>query len=343
MRKFVSLSDPVYCVHLPRVLVETAVAHGAPREELLAKTELTPEMFADPDTRVSLLQYGILTDNALRLTGNPALGLHVGKNTGLAQMGIVGFVLQNCPTVGAALETGLRYSGFTAPGWEFALAVNGPVATLTVMKTVGTGKYRSFAYEVVLATWDTQARALSGRPLPVIRASLPYPEPAHVSEYRKLLYDVPMEFNQPVCAVHFDAAVLSEAVAFADPATAKLAERYCAQIVPHHAIAHGVVLQVRRLFENAIGAPPGVTEVARALQTSTRSLRREFQSLGTSFKDVLDEWRRDRAEAWMATSAMPLTRVSSRLGFSDVRSFRRAYKRWTGHTPRAARARAGDP
>jgi AraC-like DNA-binding protein len=343
MRKFVTLSDPVYYVHLPRVLVETAVALGAPREALFANTGLTAEMLLDPETRVSLLQYGFLAENALRLTGNPALGLYVGRNTGLAQMGMVGFVVQHSPTVGAALETFFRYSGFTAPGWEFDLGVDGPVATLTIIKTVDTGKYRIFAYEAILAAFDTQARALIGRPFPVIRLGFPYPEPAHAREYRARFYDVPMHFDQPACTVQFDAAVLSEVVAFADPAAAKLAERYCAQGLPSGEIQHGVVVEVRRVLESATGAPPTLAEVARALQTSTRSLRRELQNLGTSFKDILDGWRRVRAEQWMESNSMPLTQLSSMLGFSDVRSFRRAYKRWTGYAPRDFRARAQRP
>jgi len=339
MRKFITPTDRVHHVHLPRVLVETAVIHGAPREALFENTDLTAEMLTNPDMRVSPVQFGTLINNAIRLTGNPALGLHVGRNTGMAQMGVVGFVLQNSPTLGAALETGLRYSNITAPGWNFSLDVKGAVATLTVAETIPVGRHRVFAYEEVLASFDTQARALSGRVLPVRAVRFPFPEPTHSREYARLFYDVPYLFDEPVASVDFDASILDEVVAFADPAAAKLAEQYVAQVTPATIRPDGVVEQVRRLLGSAAGAPPTLEDLAKTLQTSTRTLRRELGNARTSYKDLLEESRRARAEAWMSTSSMPIEHLATALGFSHARSFRRAFKRWTGRTPAEARTR----
>jgi AraC-like DNA-binding protein len=331
MRKFISYSDRVLPVHLLHVLVETAVTHGAAREALFENTGLTTEMLTSPDMRVSYAQWGILIGNALRLTKNPALGIDVGRNTGLAQMGVVGFVLSNSPTLGAALDAGIRYSAALAPGWDFSLDVSGPVATLTVEETIPMNPFRTYAHESVLASFDTQARALARRPLPVRRVAFPFPEPPHARVYRERFYDVEYLFDAERASVEF---------AFADPATAKLAERYCEQIVVTDASTDGLVGQVRRLLRTASGTPPTLTDLARALQTSTRSLRRELQSMQTSYSDLLDECRRERAEEWMKTNSMPFELLARELGFSHVRSFRRAFKRWTGRTPGSTRARA---
>jgi AraC-like DNA-binding protein len=340
MRKFITHTDRVHHVHLPRVLIETAVLHGAPREALFENTDITPEMLTNPDMRVSFTEYGMLSANALRLTGNPALGIHVGRNTGVAQMGVVGFALMNSPTLGAALELGIRYSGCLLPGWDFGMKVEGDVGTFTITPTIPMGRLTVFAHEFVLAAFDTQGRALSGHALPIHSIHLPYPEPAHSHEYRERLYDVPFYFDQPVARVDFDARALRETVAFADPAAAKLAEQYCAQAMPATASHDGVVEQVRRLLANTPGTPPSLESVARSLQTSTRTLRRELMSMNSSYKELLDESRRARAEQWMKTNSMPLDHLATKLGFSHVRSFRRAFKRWTGHTPSETRVRA---
>ncbi|HVU02413.1 MAG TPA: AraC family transcriptional regulator [Polyangiaceae bacterium] len=340
MRKFITYADRVHPVHLPRVLVETAVAHGAPRLALFEDTELTDEMLTSPDMRMSYQQWALFIRNALLHTKNPALGLAVGKNTGFSQLGVLGFLIQNSPTIGAAFEACCRYGQGITPGWEFSLDVTDDVATLTIDETLPMDPFRVFAVECVLSSFDAQARALLRRPVPVRRVFLPFPEPAHAHVYRDQFHDVEYVFNAARAAVEFDASILSEPIAFADPATAQLAERYCAQLLPPDPSMEGLVAQVRRLLDAASGPPPSLNEIARSLQTSSRSLRRELQNMGTSYTDLLDDSRRARAEQWMRTSSMPFERLATQLGFSHVRSFRRAYKRWTGHTPGSQRARA---
>ena len=80
MKKYFTHDDPVLPVHHPRVLLETAAAHGADRQALLAGTGITAKILDDPDARISYKQFSALEENALRLTGNPALGLEFGRD-----------------------------------------------------------------------------------------------------------------------------------------------------------------------------------------------------------------------------------------------------------------------
>jgi len=341
MRTFITYTDRVVHVHHPRVVVETAVAYGAPREALFENTELTPQMLTSPDMRISYFQYAMLSQNALRLTQNPALGLYIGRNTGVAQMGVLGFLLQNSPTLGAALDATLRYCRAIAPAWSFSAEIHGDVGSLTFAEQMPMAPLQRFAHEVILAAFDTQSRTLyGGRPLPVRRIELPYPEPEHAHEYKKLFYDVPMVFGQRIARVEFESWILHEPVAFADPATAKLAEQFCAQLLTLDPSQEGLVAQVRRILATQTAAPPSLPEIAQTLRTSTRTLRRELHKMRTSYKELVDESRRVRAEAWMETNSLPIEKLAEGLGFSTVGSFRRAFKRWTGHTPGALRSRA---
>ncbi len=339
MPKFITYTDRVLHVHHPRVVVETAVEHGAERAALFENSELTAEMLTSPHMRVSYAQYGILSYNALRLTGNPALGLHVGRNTGIGQMGAIGFLLQNSPTIGAALAALIEYEASVVPGWDFTLDVEGDQATLTLAETIPMNPLREFAHEVTLATIDNQTRALQGgKSIPVRRIEIPFSEPAHASEYRALFYDVPIHFDRPVAKVVFDRALLDVRVPFANPATLQLAREFCARLMPQEA-SQGLVSQVKRLLSTELGPPPSPGEIARKLQTSTRTLRRELSSMRTSYKELVDESRRLRAEAWMKTSSLPVKQLAEVLGFSSTASLRRAYKRWTGTVPGSRRKR----
>jgi AraC-like DNA-binding protein len=159
-----------------------------------------------------------------------------------------------------------------------------------------------------------------------------YPRPAHFAEYARFL-DCPVLFDEDTLETEFDASVLDEPLAGSDPAMAARAAQYCASEAAQSVVVDGLVAQVRRVLGSWNGGQPNLTNVARALQTSPRSLRRDLQRMDTSFQDLLDETRRVRAEEWIRFTDMTLEQVSKQLGFGDIRSFRRAFKRWTGRTP----------
>jgi AraC-like DNA-binding protein len=76
-----------------------------------------------------------------------------------------------------------------------------------------------------------------------------------------------------------------------------------------------------------------VGDVAHAMHMSARTLQRRLEQEGTTFSEVLDRARLQVARGLLSNSALPLAEVAFRLGFSDVATFSRAFKRWTGMPP----------
>jgi AraC-like DNA-binding protein len=332
MRKYFTLDDAVVPLNHPRVLVETAVEQGAERAALLEGTGISEAMLESPDARISYLQFGQLVRNALALTKNPGLGLDVGRRVHLPQLGMVGLAIMSTSTLRAALEMGLRHYKRIAPTFDLGLEVDGPIARFVVRESVPTAPFQTFAHELLLVAYAMQGRALLGRPLPVRRVQLAFPRPDHADRYKQI-YDVPYAFDAGTTIVELDAAVLEERLAFGDPASAKVAEQYLAEHPVPQSETDGLVSQVRTRILAARGKPPEVAQIARELQTSERSLRRGLHDLGTSYQQLLDEVRKQRALEWTRATQMPFDQLASLLGFADVRSFRRAFKRWTGKTP----------
>src|SRR5207237_10161872 len=77
--------------------------------------------------------------------------------------------------------------------------------------------------------------------------------------------------------------------------------------------------------------------IASALGCSRQTLYRRLKAEGLTFEQVLDELRRRRALPLVRDPALPVKEVAYRLGFSDPAAFSRAFKRWTGKSPRALR------
>ena len=83
--------------------------------------------------------------------------------------------------------------------------------------------------------------------------------------------------------------------------------------------------------------PIRIEPVARALGCSRQTLYRRLKAEGLTFEQVLDDLRRRRALKLVRESALPVKEIAWRLGFSDPAAFSRAFKRWTGKSPRAMR------
>lgn len=77
--------------------------------------------------------------------------------------------------------------------------------------------------------------------------------------------------------------------------------------------------------------------IAKALNVSVRSLQRKLKEEGTTFKTLVDETRRDLALQYIKDSTASINEMAYLLGYSEHANFSRAFKRWTGVTPSAAR------
>jgi len=77
--------------------------------------------------------------------------------------------------------------------------------------------------------------------------------------------------------------------------------------------------------------------VAEALYMHVRSLQRKLKDEGTTFKALLNGVRQELAYHYIRDSRLNVNEISFLLGFSDISSFSRAFKRWTGEPPSAYR------
>ena len=73
--------------------------------------------------------------------------------------------------------------------------------------------------------------------------------------------------------------------------------------------------------------------VAAELKLSERSLRRRLTEEGTSFRELLQDARQDRAQTILSKPGISLAVAAEQLGYSDTAAFSRAFKEWTGVSP----------
>jgi len=95
----------------------------------------------------------------------------------------------------------------------------------------------------------------------------------------------------------------------------------------------GLGLTIERVIRRNLPRVANLTQVAASLNLSERTLRRQLAHSGLSFRALLDDCRKSRALDLIAAGHRSLAELASEAGFSDARSFTRAFKRWTGHAP----------
>jgi AraC-like DNA-binding protein len=336
-RKFLDHDAQVIPTHFPRMMTEVAVEQGADRTALLDGTGVSPAMFQSPEARISARQYARLASNVLRLTGNSGFGIDLGKRVQLSNLGMLGFAAMSSPDMKTVLELCIRYYRLLAPFWDLSLEVDGNVLRVTAQEAISLHPLHILATEVLLVTFLSVSRALLGKDIPCREVRLDYPEPPHSARYAEIVPSAAILFGQPLAQIAVDAAIMGQKLSSSDPVAARVAERQCATNLSPSLSPEGLLAKVRRILEAKPGRYPGPEQVADALQTSPRTLRRSLDEMGTSYQALVDMARCKHATDLLTATNMSVNEIAERLGFSEGRALRRAFKRWTGST--AARYR----
>jgi AraC-like DNA-binding protein len=101
----------------------------------------------------------------------------------------------------------------------------------------------------------------------------------------------------------------------------------------------GIAGEIRALLLRDITNPPTLATIAKLLEVSDRSLRRQLQEQGISFRGLLDELRMQIALNYLRATRLANEDIALALGFSDAANFRRAFRRWTNKSPSEIRAK----
>src|SRR5262249_12271652 len=159
------------------------------------------------------------------------------------------------------------------------------------------------------------------------------------SELVRVLGTEHIEFEAGANGLGFDATILDLPFKTADPALFDVLQRHAQQVTPARA-ENALLDEVRQILRGQL--PRGVPElaqVARALGTSARTLQRRLADEKITFAEVVDGLRRELAHAYLREPDRALGEIAFLLGYTEVRAFLRAFKRWTGTTPSSYRKR----
>lgn len=296
----------------------------------------------EPHARIAASAMEWLWAAGEALTGDADIGLHSAESYNPGALGIVGYVILSCRTAGQALERLARYAPLLNEGLQVSIVQQDGATQCRFGAAPGIDSFVLRAPRQAIETLAagivlTLARLATPAPQP-LAVSFAHGAPPSIAEHKRLL-GPELRFDQADNAVTYATAALAANLLSADPALLEMfdadARRRMAQLPAHGAVSSRVQII---LGSRLRGEVPSLAAIASELAMSERSVQRSLAEESTSYRELVDEVRKDLALAHLSRPGVSATDVAFLLGFSEPSAFTRAFRRWTGGSPTQFRA-----
>jgi len=340
--------DPLACYPSPQVpqismmvvraLVGAVARAGVERSSLLAEAGLAALPLDDAETRIPLEQYRKLVRTAYGLSRDAAFGLHMGERLSMGSFDVLGHLVEHGASLRDAILLVLRYSCIVTSAPRLQLVERGEIARFLVdLPEENTPESRMTA-EFSMVAFLRVLRSFIGEGVLPRRVLFTHPRPAHGAEYTRL-FGGREQFSCEKTGMEFQRAWLDRSTPLP---TSELRDYMLtrAEFLLAKADQDTTMRQrVERWLESQSDlSRPSLERVARDLRTSTRSLRRRLSEERVQFSALVDAARAAHARRMLLTDRRTIQDTAYALGFRTPSAFSRAFKRWTGLTPKAYRA-----
>ncbi len=318
---------PNIALTLTQVLSENDIAPA----RMLARFGLTINDLEDPSFRLSRRQTSGMIAQAITLLPTLPLGLLVGSKQNVNSLGMVGFAMMTSSTFGEAIEHCLTYhkEGGTMVDIEFMATEQECTA---IFRNQGNAAITPFLVEEVTAHLMNIGQAMLGTRTLLKRMEFEYPAPSYVADYRQL-FNCPMQFSAPRNCIVCEASLFAVPLNTHNPLAQRQALEHLQRMAMRDPDTPDLIESIESVFRRNWESPPNMAEIAKTLNLTERTLRRHLDQCGMSFQQIRAQMQERRARNLLESRHLTQSEIAEQLGFTDVRSFRRAFKSWTGKTP----------
>lgn len=333
-------NDKVYPPQKLALLLDQLAAEGVSPQEALAGVGVSEEAVGWPDTRLSLNQMIASHQNALRLSRDPNFAYRLGLRFHAPAHGMYGFALLSSTDYRQTIDFAMRYRQLAVPlvHVDFSETSTSGVWTMTPLAHAAmTPRLCRYLLELQIGTHLALHRDVmnAGFNAQQIRLTLdPSEDPARYVE----LFGCPVLFGQPQNQMLFDVAWLNQRPELGNETTFGAVQKICDVLIGDLRLRIGFAGRVRQYLLANLMKSVRVGNVARHFEMSVRTLRRKLLEEDTTYRQLLDDLRRDLAIRYLRDTVMTVDDIGAALGFSEPTNFRQAFRRWTKATPSDFRA-----
>jgi AraC-like DNA-binding protein len=323
-----------------RALVAGVERAGVRRERFMADAGLVANQLEDGLKRIPLSQYQHVVQAALASSGDPALGLHMGEDPTRTGFDVLGPLIQSSLDLREALLKCVRYATIATDGRHVELHERGDEALIVLPSLRGDSPETMFMAEFASSgLWFQLIRRFVGATARLQRACFAFEAPAHRCEYTRI-FQGSEHFAQAFTGLTFERSWLDrKQLEHSAELSALLQSRADMLLARIDRAAPTTERVMSWLTAQDLKSKPAMDALAQQLGMSARSLRRRLQAEGSEYSVLLERARAEAAKRLLSTPFHSVQEAAYELGFATPGAFARAFKRWTGQSPSAFRAR----
>ncbi|MGA9369653.1 MAG: AraC family transcriptional regulator [Steroidobacteraceae bacterium] len=301
----------------------------------LAHAGLDLKALDHPTLQCSLELSIQLWESALEATGDPAFGVKAGSYVNATTFHSVSGAIAASSTLMEAFERVHRYSFALSDAVEYEFVRRRKEYIFVIKPTTDVP---DASVDCLVATYVRMCRSLIGRDFAPIRIELSRSPPANLDDYAMILRS-PMRFNASQTRLVLDAESIERRLDGANPALARRQDQLALRYL-RHADQADIPVRVRDVLMQRLPYDESSERaVATLLNLSVRALRQKLGDSGKTYKDMLDDTRREWALAYLGKPHGSIDAAAYLLGYSSTAGFSRAFRRWTGLSPTGWHAR----
>ncbi len=330
-------TDQNYTVSASTIRPLIAYLHdkGMPHAEIKTQHEGVMLCLTDSDARISINEYHSLWKTAISFGKNEALGLSLALSQDCLEMGIVGHVVFNSDTMRLGLENYIRLFRLVNDSLLLHLDEDSQHGHL-VFSHQSAKHYCVADIERSFVISAKRCQYWLGVQQPFVGVYFQHKPPRYAEQYRKV-FKCPVYFNQADSKIVFDRKALDLPPKHHNPSLKEATLQYANQLLDELRQTR-LSEQLRRLIERDLNhKEPDIQSIAQKLNMSKQTLYKRLKMEGQVFQKLLDNVRLNKACQLLIHSSITPTEIAYILGFSELSAFSRAFKRWTGVSPRVFR------
>ncbi|NQY88932.1 MAG: AraC family transcriptional regulator [Colwellia sp.] len=318
-------------IHYFREALNCAVRKGDDAAEILSTlgVKILPnQQQVDGEQMTRLVQYvwANLNDEFLGCTNQPC------------KLGMFPFMAHHVfhyKSLEKMLEQGISFYNLVTDDIQMKLVRRGDFAELEFFFAHPEQDPNHFFLEFWLIIWHRFSSWLIDVKIPLSQVCFTHGKPSHWQEI-KLLFSCRHSFNRPVVKLCFHAKYLDLPCVKTRKELTRFLRESPADLITIPGSEHSFKAKISAILiyhKSDILYCPSFETLALHLNMSAQTLRRRLKVEGTNYPMIKNEIRRDMAIDYLLKSDDSIADIANILGFSEPRSFTRAFKHWTGVSP----------
>ena len=302
---------------------------------IFRKARADPKQMNDINARFTQATVSALWASTAAAINKPCFGIQAGQLWHPAYMHALGYAWLSSSSLRTALQRLVRFIHIVNQCAEIRLTESEDclsIQWLTENDEIKPEWVSEARFSVLLA----MCRANYGAGLEPVSVSFTHQQPDCAGQYFEY-FRAPLHFSAAENLLTFALKDIDKQLSSSNHLMSQVHDqimlKYLADLEDDNIIEHVKAAIIDQLPDGRVSD----AKIAESLYMSNRTLQRRLQKANTSFKTILTEVRRGLAMKYIRDSRLTLTELSFQLGFSEMSSFSRAFKQWTGESPRGYR------